>query len=493
MPRIDYAVAAPAKHDADLLVLPVFEGPEAGPGLKEAGKAMGEDLLSLLRRNGVKGKRGEAFSVPTFGRLPAGTLLLVGLGKRDQVDADRLRRTIGKLASRFQGYGNVATTLPQAARGPWEDAVQAVAEGLVLGGYRFLRYKKDDGERKLRRLTLLGSSRWDERRAKRAAKRGEVVAEAAGWARDLVNTPAIDATPDFLASEARKMAREVGLEVKVWTKRRLEEGGFGGILGVGAGSANDPRLIELTYSGGSGKPIALAGKGITFDSGGLSLKDAKQMEWMKADMAGAAAVLATMRAIATLKPKLNVVAVVPSAENMPGGAAIRPGDVLRHRGGKTTEVLNTDAEGRLILADALAYLAEKKPRLIVDTATLTGACMIALGEQLWGVMANDDDLARKLIAAGKDAGEPGWQLPLWDGYREQISSTVADVKNIGSRYGGAINAALYLSEFVGDIPWAHLDIAGVAFAQNGGDYGPKGATGTPVRTLVRFVVDQAGR
>ncbi|HEX6207779.1 MAG TPA: leucyl aminopeptidase [Actinomycetota bacterium] len=492
MPRIDYATTPPAKHDADLLVLPVFEGPEEGPGLKEAGRAMGEDLLELLRSNGVRGKRGDAFSVPTFGRLPAGTLLLVGLGKRDEVDADRVRRVIGKLAPRLHGYRSVATSLPQAARGGWEEAVQAAAEGFVLGGYRFLRYKKDEDERKLRRLTLLGTGRWDEGRAKRAVGRGETVAEAACWARDLVNTPAIDATPEFLAAEARKMARETGLEVKVWTKRRLEEGGFGGILGVGSGSANDPRLIELTYSGGRGKPIALAGKGITFDSGGLSLKDAKQMEWMKADMSGAAAVMATMRAIAELKPKVNVVAAIPSAENMPGGAAIRPGDVLRHRGGKTTEVLNTDAEGRLILADALAYLAERKPRLIVDAATLTGACMIALGDQLYGVMSNDDDLARELVAAGGDAGEPGWQLPLWDGYREQVSSTLADVKNIGSRYGGAINAALYLSEFVGDIPWAHLDIAGVAYAQNGGDYG-KGATGIPVRTLVRFVLDRAGR
>jgi leucyl aminopeptidase len=285
----------------------------------------------------------------------------------------------------------------------------------------------------------------------------------------------------------------VGLKVKVWTKAQLQQGGFGGILGVGAGSANDPRLIELTYEGGSGKPIALSGKGVTFDSGGLSLKDAKQMEWMKADMAGAASILGVMRAVGRLKPRINVIAAIPSAENLPGGTAIRPGDVLTHRGGKTTEVLNTDAEGRLILADALAYLAEKEPRMIVDTATLTGACVIALGDQLWGVMGTDDRVIDGLLAAGREAGEPGWRLPLWDGYRDQLKSTVADVKNIGGRWGGAINAALYLSEFVGETPWAHVDIAGVAFAQSPGDYWGVGGTGIPVRTLVRFIESQVGR
>jgi leucyl aminopeptidase len=217
------------------------------------------------------------------------------------------------------------------------------------------------------------------------------------------------------------------------------------------------------------------------------------MEWMKADMAGAASILGAMRAVAELKPKVNVIAAIPSAENMPGGGAIRPGDVLTHRGGTTTEVLNTDAEGRLILADALAYLSEKEPRLIVDTATLTGACVVALGQQLWGVIGTDDGLIEDLLDAGEQVGEPGWRLPLWEGYREQLKSNVADIKNIGDRWGGAINAALFLSTFVGDgIPWAHVDIAGVAFAQTPGDYWGKGGTGVPVRTLYRFIRDAAG-
>ncbi|HEX5948734.1 MAG TPA: leucyl aminopeptidase, partial [Actinomycetota bacterium] len=260
------------------------------------------------------------------------------------------------------------------------------------------------------------------------------------------------------------------------------------------GSANPPRLIELRYKGGGRRrPVALTGKGITFDSGGLSIKDAKQMEWMKSDMAGAATMLGAMRAVAQLKPKVNVVAAIPSAENLPGGSAIRPGDVLTHRGGKTSEVLNTDAEGRLVLADALAYLAEQKPRLIVDAATLTGACMIALGDEIWGVMGSDRALIRELLDTGQEAGEPGWELPLWTSYRKQIKSNVADVKNIGNRYGGAITAALFLKEFVGDVPWAHLDIAGTAFAEKGGDYWPAGATGNPVRTVIRFLERQAGR
>jgi leucyl aminopeptidase len=462
--------------------------------MRDTGKALGADLVAMLRSNGVKGRLGETFGVPTLGRLKAGTVLLVGLGPKADADADTVRRVAGKIAARAGRYRRVATSLPQAASGAREDAVQALVEGLLLGGYRFERYKgnsaEDDGREpsRLERVTILGS---DLRAATQAIKRAEILAEAAAWARDLVNTPALDATPDFLAQEARRMARKHGLKCKIWSKVDLERGGFGGVLGVGQGSENPPRLIELRYEGGRGAPIALTGKGVTFDSGGLSIKDSKGMEWMKADMAGAATVLAAMQAIAQLKPKVNVVAAVPSAENLPSGTAIRPGDVITHRGGKTTEVLNTDAEGRLILADALSYLTEQKPRLMVDFATLTGACMIALGEDIWGVMGNDDRLIKDLLEAGDRVGEPGWQLPLWKGYRKQIESTIADVKNIGNRWGGAITAALFLREFVGDTPWAHVDIAGTAFAERPGDYWPKGGTGNPVRTLVRFIEGQA--
>ena len=255
-------------------------------------------------------------------------------------------------------------------------------------------------------------------------------------------------------------------------------------------------MIELKYRGGpsSQAPIALSGKGITFDSGGLSIKDASQMEWMKSDMAGAASILAAMKAIARLKPSVNVIAAIPSSENMPSGSAIRPGDVLTHRGGRTSEVVNTDAEGRLVLADALAYLAERKPRVIIDTATLTGACMVALGRDIYGVFGNDSNLIRDILAAGEAVGEPGWELPLFRDYRRLIRSHVADVRNAGKdRWAGAITAALFLAEFVGDTPWAHLDVAGPAFPEKAGDYWPNGATGVPSRTLVQYVLTQAKR
>ena len=493
MPKVQLAPTPPADVEADLLVVPAFEGPEGptpGPGLKEVARALDPDPLDVLRHNQFRGKLGEVFLLPTSGQIGAASVLVVGLGKAADVTPDRIRRAAGKIAGRASRFARVAATLPQAAKG-WPDSVQAFVEGLLLGAYRFRRYKAAaaDGEGpRWRTVVILGAARTDARAAREAIRRGEILAEATAWARDLVNTPALDATPDFLAQEARKMAREVGLTSKVWTKAELQRGGFGGILGVGRGSENHPRLIELRYAGGgSGPPVALSGKGITFDSGGLSIKDAKGMEWMKSDMAGAATILAAMRAIARLKPKVNVIAAIPSAENMPGGSAIRPGDVLRHRGGKTSEVLNTDAEGRLVLADALAYLAEKKPAVIVDAATLTGACMIALGDELWGVMGNDRDVVRRLLDAGEESGEPGWELPLWSSYRKKIDSDVADVKNIGDRYGGAITAALFLKEFVGDVPWAHMDVAGTAFSEKPGDYWPKGATGNPVRTVVRFV------
>jgi leucyl aminopeptidase len=489
-----FSTDAPTGIDAEVLVLPMYEGPQPGPGVKDV---KGLDLVELYAAEKLKGKLGETLLVPITGPGPravaASAVLLVGLGPKADVTNDTVRRAIGKVAPRLVKRASVATTLSQAGRG--EGAAEAVVEGLLLGAYRFLRYKteRDDDVSALRTVTVLGTPRADAKAMKAAIARAEVVSEAAIWARDLVNTPARDMTPAQLAREAEAMAKEVGLEVKVWTQKELEKGGFGGILGVGQGSVNPPRLIELTYRGGPASlaPIALTGKGISFDSGGLSLKQPEWMETMKGDMGGAASILATMKAIAQLKPKINVISAIPSAENMPSGSATRPGDVLHHRGGTTSEVLNTDAEGRLVVADAIAYLVEQHPRVIVDTATLTGACMIALGEEVWGVMGNDRGLIRDLLAAGETAGEPGWELPLYGPYRKQIDSEVADIKNIGKRYGGAITAAWFLAEFAGETPWAHVDIAGPAFAEKAGDYWPKGATGVPVRTLVTFVLAQA--
>ena len=492
-PTFTFSKDAPGAVRADVLVLPIFEGPEAGPGVREI---RGIALLALYAAAGLEGKRGESLLVPNTGleELAASAVLLLGVGKRADASADACRRAIGRVASQLAKRASVATTLPQVAARAFEDAVGGTVEGLLLGAYRFDRYKTTGNHEgpALAEVTILGGSRSDTRAAKAAIERARVVAESQAWARDLVNTPALDLPPAELAKEAQKMAKQVGLTVKVWTEPELAKGGFGGIIGVGQGSIRPPRMIELRYAGGGRTtPIALTGKGIAFDSGGLSIKDATGMEHMKSDMGGAASILGTMRAIALLKPKVNVIAAIPSSENMPSGSAIRPGDVLTHRGGKTSEVLNTDAEGRLVLADALAYLAEQQPRVIIDTATLTGACMIALGEEVWGAMGNDRQLIRDVLAAGDQAGEPGWELPMHEPYRRLIDSDIADIKNIGKRYGGAITAALFLREFVGDVPWVHLDIAGPAFAERAGDYGPKGATGVPVRTLVRYVLNQA--
>jgi leucyl aminopeptidase len=499
LPTFDFVTTPATEQEADLLIVPVFEGPEAGPGVKEVDRALGVSILDTLRDNGVTGKKHEFFSIPSGGRLPVKTVLVIGLGPRRQVTADRIRRASGHLAKWASRYRSVVTTLPQAESGRIgpEDAVFAFVEGLLLGSYRFTEYKStpDEDERRLERVVIAGGAKWNAKEGRRAVERAEVYAEATMWARDLVNTPAGDATPDYLAKQAKKMAAEVGLECTIWTKAELTKGGFGGVLGVGQGSVNEPRLIELRYSGAakSAVPIAITGKGITFDSGGLSIKPADQMEWMKSDMGGAAAALAAMRAIGRLKPKVNVIAAIPSSENLPGGDALRPGDVITHRGGKTSEVLNTDAEGRLVLADALAYLSEQNPALILDAATLTGAMMVALGEDLWGVIGNDRRLIREVLDAGEEVGEPGWELPLWREYRRHIESPVADVKNVGPRYGGAITAGLFLAEFVGDVPWAHLDVAGTAFHQKNGDYWGKGATGSPARTLIRFVENRAAR
>ena len=474
---------------ADLLIVPVFTGDDVAPGLRETG------LAETYAASRLTGKKGESLLVTRRGgdRFAAEAVLLVGVGPKDGFDLTTMRRSLAKALGGARRFPTVATTFALAfpAREA-TDAVQAAVEAIGLGAYRFDRYKKPSGDPKLTRATVLVSSRWDAKAVTRAAKTGQLVVEAVCWARDLVNTPAGDLPPAAIAKEAQAMAKPAGLTCRVWTEAQLKQGGFGGILGVGQGSVNPPRMIELRYTGaGKATPIALSGKGIAFDSGGLSIKDAAGMETMKCDMGGAASILATMRVIARLKPKINVIAAIPCSENMPSGTAQKPGDVITHRGGTTSEVLNTDAEGRLILADALAYLTEQDPSCIIDTATLTGACVVALGTDITGAFGNDDALAQELVAAGTAVGEPIWQMPLWADYRPLIDSKVADIKNTGKRYGGAITAALFLSEFVGDTPWVHLDIAGPAFQDAATDLGSAGATGVPVRALVRFLLDRA--
>jgi leucyl aminopeptidase len=486
----DYSTKSALDIKAGVLVVPVFEGPELGAGVTGAG------LIDAYRAAKLTGKKGQDVLVVRRegDAFAADAVLLVGSGPKTGFDVTAMRRSLGRVAPSLRRFGSVATTFPQAVSARHAvDAVAATVEALELGSYSFDRYKSGGAEHPpLQRCTVVGSTKWDTRAMKAAVGKGEIVSEAVTWARDLVNTPAGDMPPAKLADAAKAMALKAGIVCKVWTEKELERGGFGGILGVGRGSINPPRMIELTYTGaGKQTPVALTGKGITFDSGGLSLKDPKGMETMKDDMGGAASILATMKVIAALKPKINVIAAIPCSENMPGGSAQKPGDVITHRGGKTSEVLNTDAEGRLVLADSLAYLAEREPSCIIDTATLTGACMVALGDSITGALGNDQPLVREVLAAGAAAGEPIWQLPLHADYRKLIDSNIADVKNIGDRYGGAITAGLFLAEFVGDTPWIHLDIAGPAFSERGHDLGPKGGTGVPVRSLVSFVLARA--
>jgi leucyl aminopeptidase len=309
-------------------------------------------------------------------------------------------------------------------------------------------------------------------------------------ARDLVNEPASVSTPSYLAEQATKIARASGIKAEIFGLNKIKTAKMAGLLAVAKGSVEEPRFIKLTYTpkGKAKKKIALVGKAVTFDSGGLSLKPPKSMETMKLDMSGGATVLAAMQVISQLKPQVQVTAYVPSTENMPSGTAQKPGDIIRYRNGKTVEVLNTDAEGRLILADALISAVEDKPDVIIDLATLTGACMVALGSQIAGMFCNNQELADALQTCGKESGEALWRMPLVKEYKDEIKSSVADIKNIGGGHGGAIAAALFLEEFVGDVPWAHLDIAGPAFAERDMPYTPKGGTGFGVRTLVRYVM-----
>jgi leucyl aminopeptidase len=491
--KVTLAKADAVTAKADLLAVPVFAGPELGPGAEEAVAALGVPVAPLLESRGFTGKAGETAVLPTLGRLPATVLLLVGVGERAKVDAEVLRRAAAAVARQGRGARKAVTTLPQALPADPAAAVRAVTEGALLAAYRFDKYKqaRSNGTKPPPELAALamvagGSG------ARAALATGQARAAATNLARDLSNEPANALHPADLATAARRLLAGKGVTVKVKDEKELAKEGFGGIIGVGQGAEHPPRLIELRYrpkagARGAAGEVVLVGKGITFDSGGLSLKPADSMRTMKTDMSGAAAVLATMSVLAELDVRVPVTGYLASAENMPSGGATRPGDVLTMKNGKTVEVLNTDAEGRLVMADALALGAAGKPDAIVDVATLTGACAVALGNRYTGLMANDEALAAELLEAAADAGEPTWRLPLPPEYRKDIESDLADLKNVGDRYGGALFAGLFLQEFVDGRPWAHLDIAGPARSEAEDGYLCKGSTGVTVRTLLSWL------
>lgn len=410
---------------------------------------------------------------------PVDTVVVVGLG--DEPTADTVRQAAGRAARKLSKADSAATTLASREE---EGAAQAAVEGAVLGAYSFDRYKSDAAD-SLDSLIAVTSD--DE-----AVRRGEIVARGVTTARDLINTPAADKSPDTIVDLVVDLGDSAGFRVVVERGDELVDARYGGLLGVAAGSDRPPAMVQMWHEPDDAAAfVAIVGKGITFDSGGLSLKPAAGMETMKTDMSGAAAVVGAMSAIASLGVPVRVVGITPLTDNMPGGSATKPGDVLTIRNGKTIEVLNTDAEGRLVLADGLSLAVEFDPDVIVDLATLTGACKVALGEKIAGAMGNDDAFVARVQAAGADVGERIWPLPLPDDYRKLIDSPIADMKNTGGRFGGAITAAHLLAEFVDDRPWAHLDIAGPARWPDDEHYQTKGGSGFGVRTLVQLVEDIA--
>ncbi len=478
----------------DAIIVNHYEGAKKPEGATaDIDKKLGSVISNLIKQKDIKGKLNEITLLHSMGRLPASKVVVLGMGKKQELTTNKIRSAIAEVCRYLRGRGvsRIASVIfgDGASKITTNSAVQAMAEGVVLGLYTFRRYmtKKENGLGEIKELTIFGKIK---KSMEQAITKGKIIAEAANYARDMVNEPGNYMTPTQMASAARQLAKKYGLKIQVFDKDKMKELGMGGLLGVARGSQQPPKFIILSYKGRQSSEIdlGLVGKGITFDSGGISIKPSESMADMKGDMAGAAAVLATLSAVAQLKPAINVTAFVPTTENLPSGTALKPGDVISAMNGKTIEVLNTDAEGRLILADALSYAVKSGARAIVDTATLTGACQIALGKITSGAFTNNQSLLDRVIAAANEAGEPAWQMPMFDEYKEFIKSDVADIKNIGNRYGGAITAAKFLEEFVDKTPWVHIDFTGDTDKDKG--YLVKGATGVPVRTLINLVLAQ---
>ncbi len=490
---------------AEVLVLSQYEGEKTlSEEAAEVDQALRGLLRDLLKSGEFEGKSGQTSLVHTQGRIPAKRVLLVGLGKKSSATLDTVRQAMGTVTKRVRAIGVRSFATPLHGRTlPGTGTLllaQAMAEGALLGGYQFTVYRTTSGEdtTSLQAVTLLepGTSALPD--MKEGVRRGVAAAEAAMYVRDLCNHPSNVMTPTRIAAEAKQVAKERAVTVKILEQREAEKLGMGAFLGVARGSHEPPKFIVLEYKGGGGngrgrRPIVLVGKTITFDTGGISLKPSENMEQMKADMTGGAEVLATVRAAARLKLPLHVIGILPATENMPGGRAIKPGDILKTLSGQTVEVQNTDAEGRLILADGLTYASRLKPAAVIDIATLTGACVVALGQFAIGLFGNNDALKDRVRQAGATAGERVWEMPLWDDYFEQLKSDVADMRNIGGRGGGMITAALFLSKFVGDVPWVHLDIASTDWSDRERAYIPKGPTGIGTRLLLQYLLNEAAQ
>ena len=494
--------SAPGTAEADVLVIGVIQtpdGPSAAPGADMVDEALGGTLAEALTALGATGEPDELTKIPGGGKLPVPLILAVGLGVAPEgdapFDAEKLRRAAGTALRDLGGSKpsgrdnkNEGKTVTVALPAQTATEAEAVATGALLGGYTFRRYRSTPAP-DIAATVLTSDGNAD------AVRRGEVIATAVNLVRDLVNTAPIDLPPAVLAEEAVRVATGKGVAAEILDEADLKAGGYGGILAVGQGSSRPPRLVRLAYTHPeAAKTVVFVGKGITFDSGGLSLKPPKSMETMKCDMSGAAAVLAATTAIAELGLAVNVVGYMPLAENMPGGTAQRPSDIITIYGGKTVEVLNTDAEGRLVLADGLARSGADGADLLVDVATLTGAATVALGRRTTGVMGSSEAVAAEVAAVMREAGEPAWAMPLPEELRKGLDSAVADLANVsGDRNGGMLVAGLFLREFVpAGVAWAHLDIAGPAFNETSPfGYTPKGGTGAAVRAMVQIAAETA--
>lgn len=487
-----------AKVSADALIVNLFEGVKTPGGATGAvDQATGGLISRLIEQGEIKGKFSEMTVLYPCG-LNVKKLVVVGLGASDKFTVEKARQVAGnaiKTAAKGE-VKTVATIVHGAGIGGLcvEGCAQALAEGSLMATYVYDQLKSKKNESKLGELVVVENDQSKLAALEAGLKKGQIMAEANNLARDLVNTPGNYMTPTHMAEAAQKIAAETGLDCAILEKADMEKLGMGSLLGVAQGSTQPPKMIVLRHAGNpGGETLALVGKGLTFDSGGISLKPGAGMEGMKGDMAGGAAVLGAMQAIGQLKPKMNVLGVVPCSENMPDGSALKPGDVVRAMTGKTIEIISTDAEGRLILADGVAYAESQGATTIVDVATLTGACVVALGGIYSGIIANCDQLVEKIQAAAKRTGERYWRLPNDDDYKEQYKSLVADIKNTGGRGGGAITGGLIIGEFVNKAAWAHLDIAGASSTEADKGYQTKGATGIAVRTLAELAMEMEAR
>ena len=499
--KIDVQSADIIGIDTPALVVNLFRGVKKPGGATGAvDKALGGVITQLIEDGEIKGSTGETTLIHTLGKIKPSRVLVAGLGTQDKFDVQVVRRVSAEVVRflRRKGISSAATIAHGASIGGLDPQLsgQAIAEGAHLGLYKFGTYltKNSDSTNEFEHLTVVESDKTQAKAIDAGIQLGSTVAKASITARNMVNEPANHMTPSRMAEAAQKVASDQGLKIEIMENAQMKNMGMGAFMGVAQGTDEPAKLIVLRYDGDPENPennLGLIGKGITFDTGGISLKPPGGMEAMKGDMAGGASVIAAMEIIGQTKPKINVLAVIAATENMPGASAQRPGDVVRAMNGKTIEVINTDAEGRLVLADALCYAREQGITRLVDVATLTGAMVTTLGKACTGVMGNDGQLVQQTIDAGKKTGEKFWELPMFDEYKDLIKSDVADMKNSGGRQAGSISAALLLAEFVDGAAWVHLDIAGTSTSDKAAGYLVKGATGVPVRTLAQLATDLA--